>query len=128
VSDWNGDGLDDNWDEAHEFGIDLDGDPIGDDGPGDDNGLDVGILRLFDASDLLGADLVDLSDFRDREWADGLSDGAAGFTPAPLPFGEAFVELLGALGDEPLPLVELLGFVAGLSVVNPFVDDAPDQA
>jgi hypothetical protein len=40
--------------------------------------------------------------------------------------GTEFIDLLTSLGDEPLPLPDLLGFVAGMEVVNPFAVDAAD--
>ncbi len=118
--DWNSDGLNDNWDEAHEFGIDLDGSPGGGavDGDGGD-GLDLGVLELFDAADLLGADLIGGVDL-----ADGIGgvDGVdlAAVAAVALPFGAGLLAVLDRLGAEPLPRAELLGYVAGLSVRNPF--------
>jgi hypothetical protein len=115
--DWNSDGLNDNWDEAHEFGIDLDGGgggvPSEDGSPAD--GFDLGALAVFDAADLLGADLVQavgpLGDV-----ADPFGAGAS----VALPVGEELVAMLADLGDRGLEPDVLLAFVAGLSIRNPF--------
>ncbi len=116
--DWNSDGLNDNWDEAHEFGIDLDGGgtaAAGDDGPVGD-GFDLGALAVFDAADLLGAELVQgLHALGDGP---GLPEAGAGI---PLPGGEALLAVLAELGDAGLDPEALLAMVAGLSVRNPFL-------
>lgn len=120
--DWNSDGLNDNWDEAHEFGIDLDGSPtVAGDGADLGDGNDLDLLALFDAADLLGADLLGAGAV-DGSLLD--ADGAAplldGVVARPLPYGTAFTTLLSELGDEPLSRNDMLAFVAGVSVANPF--------
>lgn len=118
TDDWNSDGLNDNWDEAHEFGIDLDGGGVatgGEDGAVAD-GFDLGGLAVFDAADLLGAELVH-----------GTVDGAPGWlggevgAGVALPAGETLVTMLAELGDAGLDPESLRAFVAGISVRNPFL-------
>lgn len=120
--DWNSDGLNDNWDEAHEFGIDLDGSPSGaGGGAADDAGFDLGFLALFDAADLLGADLLGPMVLDGAEAGlDGLGSPLEGVEARLLPFGTQFTDLLGSLGEGPLDRGSLLGLIAGLSVANPF--------
>lgn len=127
--DWNSDGLNDSYDEAHEFGIDLDGGGGGVGGVGDDgdDGFDLGLVEIFDAADLLGADLVAgmalAGDGGGLVGPEGLDVPAVA-----LPFGDAFARLVERLGAEPLPTHDLLGYIAGLSVRNPFiVEVAPTE-
>lgn len=121
--DWNSDGLNDNWDEAHEFGIDLDGSPSGAAADAVDgvDGLDADVLQLFDAADLLGADLLRSFDLHaDGHDAQGLGALVDDVVAQPLPYGAQFTSLLARLGADALAREDLLAFIAGVSVANPF--------
>ena len=85
------------------------------------DGFDPGFLAIFDAADLLGADLVDLNGL--LEPCDGGEELPAEITPTPLPSGAEFAALVTGLGDHPLPMTALLGHIAALSVANPFTAD-----
>lgn len=123
MSDFDGDGLNDAFDEPHEFGIDLDGgsDMVSDgfdagdagDAAGVLGGVDLITLEWLDAADLLGADLVAGLDgvLHDGDPAD---PGGGGTTA--LPEGDAFY---AALDTPPTPAA-LAGWVAGLRIRNPF--------
>lgn len=119
--DWNSDGLNDNWDEAHEFGIDLDGGG-GIAGSAEDaeidDGFDLAFLALFDAADLLGAELIDLPGFTADLAAE--TGSLLEVEPRALPFGDGFVSLLEQLGDGGLPTEQLLAHIAALELTNPF--------
>jgi hypothetical protein len=123
VSDFDGDGLNDAFDEPHEFGIDLDGgsDMVSDgfdagdagDAAGVLGGVDLITLEWLDAADLLGADLVS---GLDGVLHDGDPADPGGGETAELPEGDAFYAAL----DTPPNPAELAGWVAGLRIRNPF--------
>jgi hypothetical protein len=123
VSDFNGDGLSDAFDEPHEFGLDLDGgsDMVSDGFDAGDagdvggvlGGVDLITLEWLDAADLLGADLVS---GLDDVLHDGDPDGPGGGGTAPFPEDDAFY---AALESAPAPEA-LAGWVAGLRIRNPF--------
>jgi hypothetical protein len=76
---------------------------------------------LFDAADLLGADLLGPMVLDGAEAGlDGLGSPLEGVEARPLPFGTQFIEVLGSLGEGPLDRDSLMGLIAGLSVANPF--------
>ncbi len=123
MSDFNGDGLSDSFDEPHEFGLDLDGgsDMVSDgfdagdagDAAGVLGGIDLVTLEWLDAADLLGADLVAGLDDVLHEGDEADPGGGGGI---PLPEGDAFYAAL----DAPRTPAALAGWVAGLRIRNPF--------
>jgi hypothetical protein len=116
VSDWNNDGLHDSYDEAHEFGIDLDGGSDVHDLAADDGFGGLFDLEWIDLADILGASLTDGLGLDLPAGADPAAGIAAVATAVALPAGDAFYAAL----DHQASLDEVRGWVRGLSLANPF--------